>query len=85
MVIWDFVHGLNPPSALVCALQADPLGDLSTELERELGKLVKAKYNTDNYPLAVRTSCLLLTTLPGRQGLNPWKTARAQPDCSAKR
>ncbi|DBA72743.1 TPA: hypothetical protein ACH3X2_010137 [Trebouxia sp. C0005] len=38
---------------------ADPLGDLSTELERELGKLVKAKYNTDfymlyNYPLAVR-------------------------------
>ncbi len=42
----------------MCALQADPLGDLSTELERELGKLVKAKYNTDfymlyNYPLAV--------------------------------
>ena len=39
-------------------LQADPLGDLSTELERELGKLVKQKYNTDfymlyNYPLAV--------------------------------
>lgn len=38
---------------------ADPLGDLSTELERELGKLVKAKYHTDfyilyNYPLAVR-------------------------------
>lgn len=39
-------------------LQADPHGDLSTELERELGKLVKQKYNTDfymlyNYPLAV--------------------------------
>ena len=39
-------------------LQADPLGDLSTELERELGKLVKEKYKTDfymlyNYPLAV--------------------------------
>lgn len=39
-------------------LQADPQGDLSTELERELGKLVKQKYNTDfymlyNYPLAV--------------------------------
>ena len=43
------------------ALQADPLGDLSTELERELGKLVKAKYHTDfymlyNYPLAVCTA-----------------------------
>jgi len=43
------------------ALQADPLGDLSTELERELGKLVKAKYHTDfymlyNYPLAVGTA-----------------------------
>lgn len=39
-------------------VQADPQGDLSTELERELGKLVKQKYNTDfymlyNYPLAV--------------------------------
>ncbi len=45
----------------VFALQADPLGDLSTELERELGKLVKAKYHTDfymlyNYPLAVCTA-----------------------------
>lgn len=63
----------DPPSALVTALQADPLGDLSTELERELGKLVKAKYNTDfyilyNYPLAVRTF-LLLSTLPGLQGV----------------
>lgn len=41
------------------APQADPQGDLSTELERELGKLVKEKYKTDfymlyNYPLAVR-------------------------------
>lgn len=40
-------------------IEADPLGDLSTELERELGKLVKAKYKTDfymlhSYPLAVR-------------------------------
>lgn len=39
-------------------MQADPMGDLSTELERELGKLVKAKYHTDfyllhSYPLAV--------------------------------
>ena len=39
-------------------MQADPQGDLSTELERELGKLVKEKYKTDfymlyNYPLAV--------------------------------
>ena len=42
----------------VAMVQADPFGDLSTELERELGKLVKAKYKTDfymlyNYPLAV--------------------------------
>lgn len=37
----------------------DPLGDLNTELERALGKLVKAKYNTEfyilhRYPLAIR-------------------------------
>jgi len=41
-------------------LQPDVLGDLTTELERELGKLVKKKYNTDfyalyRYPLAVRS------------------------------
>lgn len=38
--------------------QADPKGDLTTELERSLGKLVAQKYNTDffilhRYPLAV--------------------------------
>lgn len=37
----------------------DPLGDLSTDVERALGKLVKAKYGTDfyilhRYPLSVR-------------------------------
>lgn len=37
----------------------DPLGDLSTETERELGRLVKEKYKTDfymlhRYPLAAR-------------------------------
>lgn len=37
----------------------DPLGDLSTEVERTLGKLVKDKYKTDfyilyRYPLAAR-------------------------------
>ncbi|KAJ9507170.1 hypothetical protein QJQ45_004832 [Haematococcus lacustris] len=37
----------------------DPVGDLSTEIERALGKLVKEKYGTDfyilhRYPLAVR-------------------------------
>ena len=37
----------------------DPLGDLSTELERKLGALVKEKYKTDfymlyKYPLGVR-------------------------------
>ncbi|MEW5296938.1 MAG: hypothetical protein WDW36_000183 [Sanguina aurantia] len=37
----------------------DPLGDLSTEVERALGKIVKAQYGTDffilhRYPLAVR-------------------------------
>lgn len=51
-------------------VQADPMGDLSTELERELGKLVKAKYHTDfyllhSYPLAVSsTCCTLLPELP---------------------
>ena len=45
-------------------LQADPVGDLTTELERELGKLVKQKYKTDfymlyNYPLAVSATVLL--------------------------
>lgn len=42
----------------VC-LQPDVMGDMTTELERELGKIVKKKYNTDfyvlyRYPLAVR-------------------------------
>ncbi|KAL4421624.1 hypothetical protein ABPG75_010915 [Micractinium tetrahymenae] len=37
----------------------DPFGDLNTELERALGKLVKEKYNTEfymlhRYPLAIR-------------------------------
>lgn len=37
------------------------MGDLTTEIERELGKLVKAKYHTDfyilhSYPLAVGPS-----------------------------
>ena len=40
-------------------VQPDPLGDLTTELERSLGKIVKEKYGTDfyilyRYPLAVR-------------------------------
>ncbi len=40
-------------------MQADPHGDLTTELERELGKLVKERHKTDfyiltRYPLAVR-------------------------------
>jgi len=30
-------------------MQIDPLGDLSTETERSLGKLVKQKYGTDFY------------------------------------
>ena len=39
--------------------EVDPLGDLNTELERTLGRLVKAKYGTDfymlhQYPLAIR-------------------------------
>ncbi len=45
---------------LSIVLQADPFGDLTTELERELGKIVKQKYKTDfyilyKYPLEVRT------------------------------
>jgi aspartyl-tRNA synthetase len=40
-------------------VQADPKGDLTTEMERQLGKLVVQKYGTDffilhRYPLAVR-------------------------------
>jgi nondiscriminating aspartyl-tRNA synthetase len=40
-------------------IEVDPFGDLNTELERTLGKLVKEKYHTDfyvltRYPLAVR-------------------------------
>ena len=50
--------GLTP---LPCA-QPDEFGDLTTELERELGRLVKQKYHTDfyvlyRYPLAVRCAC----------------------------
>ena len=46
-------------------MQADPHGDLTTELERELGKLVKERHKTDfyiltRYPLAVRSQHLLL-------------------------
>jgi len=38
----------------------DPFGDLNTELERTLGKIVKEKYGTDfyilhRYPMAVST------------------------------
>lgn len=46
---------------LPCA-QPDEFGDLTTELERELGRLVKQKHHTDfyvlyRYPLAVRCAC----------------------------
>jgi len=32
-------------------IEQDPLDDISTEIERELGKLVKIKYGTDFYML----------------------------------
>ena len=37
----------------------DPMGDLSTPMEKQLGRIVKEKYNTDFYildkfPLAIR-------------------------------
>lgn len=40
-------------------MQPDPLADLTSELERELGQIVKKKFKTDcyalyRYPLAVR-------------------------------
>ena len=46
------------------ALQPDVMGDMTTELERELGKIVKDKYKTDfyvlyRYPLAVCPSAFL--------------------------
>ena len=55
----------NSKARLACGLtalprvQPDEFGDLTTELERELGRLVKQKYHTDfyvlyRYPLAVR-------------------------------
>ena len=58
---WSIVQGADAALYVTNAdvlLQPDVLGDLTTELERELGKLVKKKYNTDfyalyRYPLAV--------------------------------
>ena len=46
------------------ALQPDIMGDMTTELERELGRIVKEKYKTDfyvlyRYPLAVCPSAFL--------------------------
>ena len=47
-------------------LQAQPLEDLSTELERELGKIIKKTHNTDFYiiqrfPMAVSSfPCFVL-------------------------
>jgi aspartyl-tRNA synthetase len=43
----------------------DPLGDLNTELERRLGKIVKDKYGTDfyilhRYPMAVSVTLLVV-------------------------
>jgi len=37
---------LLPACLPLCSPQVDPFGDLNTELERALGKLVKEKYNT---------------------------------------
>ena len=50
------------------ALQPDVMGDMTTELERELGKIVKEKYKTDfyvlyRYPLAVCSSALVSVCL----------------------
>ena len=57
------------------SLQADPHGDLTTELERELGKLVKQRHKTDfyiltRYPLAVRYNIRLCST--GKQPAQIW-------------
>ena len=51
------------------ALQPDVMGDMTTELERELGKIVKEKYKTDfyvlyRYPLAVCPSAFLSACVP---------------------
>lgn len=63
------------PCPTWCA-QPDPLGDLTTELERNLGKIVREKYDTDfyilyRYPLAVRRCPLpcpaAICTLPTRR------------------
>ena len=70
---------------MVVALQADPLGDLSTELERELGKLVKAKYKTDfymlyNYPLAVSTPASLPASSAPLHPCNQWTRSYLSSD-----
>ena len=51
------------------ALQPDVMGDMTTELERELGKIVKEKYKTDfyvlyRYPLAVCPPAFLSAESP---------------------
>ena len=50
-------------------MQPDVMGDMTTELERELGKIVKEKYKTDfyvlyRYPLAVRPPAFSLADSP---------------------
>ena len=57
-------HWLRDTDRRCMLMQPDPLGDLSTELERRLGQIVKEKYNTDfyilyRYPLGVRKLTLL--------------------------
>ncbi|KAI3429721.1 hypothetical protein D9Q98_010037 [Chlorella vulgaris] len=52
-----FAEGIEMLQA--AGYDVDPLGDLNTELERALGKLVKEKYNTEfyilhRYPLGIR-------------------------------
>ena len=53
------------PDVIPCSIrgfpheQVDPFGDLNTELERALGKIIKERYNTDfymlhRYPSAIR-------------------------------
>ena len=54
----NHVSWLPPPSSTSAVLQVDPMGDLNTEDERVLGRLVKEKHHTDfyilyRYPLAV--------------------------------
>ncbi|CAD6233525.1 unnamed protein product [Miscanthus lutarioriparius] len=67
--------------------ELEPMGDLTTEAEKVLGRLVKEKYGTDfyilhRYPLAVRPFYIMpcpdktrLTAILSMSSFEPWRTS----------